>query len=442
MDKLRDTFLCTAGISLILYLMAATMHSLNKKFYGDFVHFYHAAQAILNNQNIYASGTGGYIYPPFFAFLISPLAKLSLPMACGLWQWVNLILLLTVLYFCLRSLTKLFQVQASLWQLLSVCALALLFSYQELVHEFRWNQTDLLILTGITLGFYWLKDKPVLAGLCLGIIANIKYQPLFFLPFLLLRGRWRNSLGFCLGLALTTLAPVILLGWELNGLYLITAAKGMAHPPGAAPSPDLSSAHMPTIMWVRNITVTNGLLRIFQAHHWPLIWTLIPIAFLGLALILVIWVIYRKHHIPLFWRFPWQLQNANLENAIIHVEYLTLLASIFIFSPQGLVRHLLLLLPLNIFAALVLLLPRSRLTRWPMFVGILIIQLGKLYGAISPITAENWRFIGGPGWTLLSFIPFFCYNGLLYAIYLYGKGFIAATLKRKYHRLKTVNGRF
>ena len=43
---------------------------------GDFVHFYEAARAIVHGEDIYASGRGGYIYPPLLAFLYAPVAGL------------------------------------------------------------------------------------------------------------------------------------------------------------------------------------------------------------------------------------------------------------------------------------------------------------------------------------------------------------------------------
>jgi hypothetical protein len=434
MENYRNYFLIVAGSAVILFFLINDAYLLYEGFYGDFKHFYYAALAMANDENIYTFGAGGYIYPPFFAFLILPLTKLSLTAACGVWQFINLILLFWVFYLCMRTFTSIFRFNCNLRQTLAACSLAVLFSFHEIGDEFKWMQTDLIILLGLAGGLYLLKHKPYWAGICLGIVANIKYQTLFFLPFFLLRTRWRNAAGVCLGAAAGALVPALVLGWDLNGQYLMTALRGMIHPQGHDHMLDIHAAHMPKMLWKYNISITNGLLRIFQDNHLSPVWVLIPLGILAFIFIFIIWKIFQRQGIPVFWRTPQQLINSRLEQAVISIEYLVFIASVLIFSPQCLIRHLILTLPINLFAALILLFPKPNIPRWPILLGVLLVQLGKLYGAVYPSWLAEWRFIGGAGWTLMTFLPLFIYNALFYSVYLYGNAFKKLTkLGAKYN---------
>ena len=178
MHSYRNIFLILGGLSYLVFQIISTEHNLlvQRHFY-DFHAFYQGAQFMLNGTNLYQEG---YIYPPFFAFLITPLTTLSITNACQVWKCFNFILLMLILYFSSRRLTSLFQPNISLLQIFAVCSLALLLTYEEIGSALAQNQSDLLILTGVALGLYFLKSKPYLAGLCLGIVAKLNTKHCFF----------------------------------------------------------------------------------------------------------------------------------------------------------------------------------------------------------------------------------------------------------------------
>ena len=96
MAKLKLKYLVLAGFStgLIVYYFFYALHLVNLGFTNDFVNIYQAAQALISGKHLYMS-VGGYIYPPFFAFMITPLAAhLSEKWVCTLWQGVNISLIL------------------------------------------------------------------------------------------------------------------------------------------------------------------------------------------------------------------------------------------------------------------------------------------------------------------------------------------------------------
>ena len=133
-------------------------------FYGSWL----AAQALLKGTNLYSSGDGGYIYPPFYAFLITPLAHFPEKFAHIIWLCISLLLIPIVLILGFRVAASGFQLNFSRWQAGgSLCAGGVIIQDQIRL-EFIENQNDLLILAGFALALYWLDRKPYLAGAMFG----------------------------------------------------------------------------------------------------------------------------------------------------------------------------------------------------------------------------------------------------------------------------------
>ena len=51
----------------------------------DWRHFYLAAEALVQGENPYTSGTGGYVYPPMIAILLAPMAMVGPKFAAWIW---------------------------------------------------------------------------------------------------------------------------------------------------------------------------------------------------------------------------------------------------------------------------------------------------------------------------------------------------------------------
>lgn len=135
----------------------------------------------------------GWHYPPFFLMVASLLAMLPYLWALGVWQGVSG-------WLYLRSLHLLLPKQ-HLW----LVALAFPAVFVNLGHGHNGFLTAALIGFGLAL----LKSKPVLSGICLGLLA---YKPQFgvLIPLALIAGgHWRSILaaGLTVGMmaALTTL---------------------------------------------------------------------------------------------------------------------------------------------------------------------------------------------------------------------------------------------
>jgi hypothetical protein len=57
-------------------------------------------------------------------------------------------------------------------------------------------------------------EHPIVSSVLLGLAAAVKVWPLFILPYLALRGRWRIGIQASLATALLTIAPALCLGWK------------------------------------------------------------------------------------------------------------------------------------------------------------------------------------------------------------------------------------
>ena len=145
-------------------------------------------------------------------------------------------------------------------------------------------------LAGIALGLYWLKRRPSLAGVLLGITVLIKYQSICFLPLLLVRGRWRAALAMIAGIIATSLLPALWVGWERNLDYLAMAFHGLM----MTDTTLLTHAiKLPPLDWGMKTSITNGLVRAFQDHGLPVSDALIMAATIAFLVFLFLWWIFQ-----------------------------------------------------------------------------------------------------------------------------------------------------
>ncbi len=389
---------------------------------GDFYHFYMAAQAIIAGNDLYASGVGGYIYPPFFAFLITPLTHFSIIPALAIYQSMNVILLAIILILGIRTLESVLQIKLNSLQISSLCALTFILTNEQIWEEFSLAQSDLLILAGFCVALYLIDSKPKFAGICLGIIANIKYQSFFFLPFLLLRARWKVIWGFFIGVVLAAMLPALIIGWNRNLGYLLIALKGILTMPGENPLISRSyAARVPEVTWGNNVTFTSGLSRVFLAHGLPKYYLILLICTIATLMITILTKFFHSRNIPFIWRTPETLGNSLQEKAIFYLEWNILLLGMVAFSPQGILRHFIYILNVNMFLSLMLLFPISKNKNWFFWLGTLVAEIAIMNNGTFLLVyphSSGWNYYAISGWGLLILLPVLTKTGLDYCIIL------------------------
>lgn len=401
--RIKNTILIYIGFFTLLGICVTEIINLHNNHFGDFVYFYKAAQALVQGNNLYLPGeTGnGYIYPPLLAFLMVPLTYLSMQFAALIWGAINIGLLILCVFLSYHLIEHNFNFKFTGLQKYAISAVAILFCYHEILWEFKGLQSDILVLAGILAGLALMHKYPIWAGICLGAVAGVKYQSLFFLPLLVMRGRYWGCCGMLIGLILAVVLPSVLIGWKLNWEYSLIAIKGLLNMPG----PNSSSGVMalvPKITWHGNISITSGIYRLFLDHgisiHYAyiLIFTLLTFVFTAL------YKLFHYYQIPFLFRSPTALHNPPLEQAVFTLECLILLMVMLIFSPQCIMRHLILLLGWHFLgAALLFSLPKLDQPRM-VWLAVLLFPICKLFDDFGVRSLHLfWNYIGGPGWALL-----------------------------------------
>ncbi|MBV9282118.1 MAG: DUF2029 domain-containing protein [Chloroflexi bacterium] len=208
---------------------------------GDFIQYYSISQLILGGHGgaIYdflrlshvearlvypltlQNGVLPYLYPPYFALIVAPLAKLPYSAAYLIWLLVNCAVLLATL-FALERCGLLGRRAATAARLASICSL-------PVVMTLALGQVSILICALLTLSYCASRNgREELAGVALAL-ALIK--PPYVLPVLVVlvaQRRWRSPAAFALTCVVLLAAPIPLLGASIDTIYahLLAAVTG------------------------------------------------------------------------------------------------------------------------------------------------------------------------------------------------------------------------
>jgi len=378
---------------------------------GDFEHFYHGARALRDGTDLYASGVRGYIYPPLLAFLFMPLTAFSVQTAAWIMLVVNLGLGLMCAWVLAGETLRRFDVEATTTRVAVVAALATLFAATRLRSEFQMWQTNILLMAALVLALRFLDGRPRLAGLLLGLAFDIKYLPIVFLPYLLLRRRFVAALWFCIGIVAFALAPALVAGWSTNLHYWAQALSGIAHLFGIT-TPGVAPANVDPIGIGHSISITSGISRLFDGELRAMGPAMVVC--IAAATAWALWSVYRRWQMPLLAWPNAEQQGVQPWRTLVVLEWAALIALDLAFSPQTNPRHTSLLLMTFVPMAAMLCFPKPGAPRWPAWVGTAILLFGMLYPPNLPSTVQElawWRHVGGSGWCMVVALPFFLAAG-------------------------------
>lgn len=383
---------------------------------GDFRHFYYAGEALNRGQNIYEAGEKGYIYPPLFAVIMSPLSRLEPTTAERAWALANGLLIAGVIGIAFRDAVRRFQVPSDRVTFLGSALLALLLTLDQVRWELEMGQSDTLVLLGFTLGLYWLDRRPMLAGIALGLAANIKYQSLIVLPYLLVRRRFRAAGAAAISTVGWALLPALVTGWQTNLRYLGTALGRLGWIvgiPGAS-----ADAHMHPATWINSISITSFAARWAEQVGAGPAFIAGVVGCAGAGMLAVCWMIYRRRGVPLMVGRDPRREASPPWCGVVGLEWYGLIVAVLAFGPQSMVRHTFLLLTMHVLISALVLAPRVGVSRWPLVVGAAVFQLGtKLPPGEDAFerSLEVWRYFGGSSWCMLVMYALLLWYGLAYA---------------------------
>lgn len=189
-------------LALVLAVLAVTFGHLLGPF--DFLTFLHAGQQVLHgaspypsvNSAVFRSGHG-FVYPLFVAWLFAPLALLPQTAAEAMYGLASV----AAIVVACRMLGR---------RDLSVAALVLVCS--TTIIGLQMGTVNAFLLLGLAAAWHWRSDRPLVAGLALGLATGAK---LFLLPVLLwplLTRRYATT-----GSAAATVAALLIGGGVAGG---------------------------------------------------------------------------------------------------------------------------------------------------------------------------------------------------------------------------------
>jgi hypothetical protein len=391
---------------LFAVLFTQGFHKVEKEKVSAFRAYYAAAAAMREGRNPYDLHKGAYpyVYPPLYAFLCQPLARLSRSDAARVMLAINGALLLASLLAGSRTVLSRLGHPPNAANVLWLALIASLIAVCPIFKELLSFQADFLILASFVLAIVWLDKHPVLAGSALAIGIAVKYLPLIALPYLLLRRRWLAASTALVASVLLTILPATSLGWSRNLQYLAISSGGLGRIIGAPPAPQ-SSARTHSLTDPLNISATSSLARLTETKGWS--------EHLALAMTAVVFLVwlglllnqYRSRRFPILAWPPPRSQNGQPYRALVAVEWAGVLTAAMAFAPNS--NLLLAIFPAMILIAL---LPghRGKILSWmlPTAAVLIIIALYLPMAVLGARFTDNWNSLGTPSWLLLvAFLP-------------------------------------
>lgn len=191
-------------------------HRAPKRNFSDFHMLYHTGKRFSEGAPIYTfeGKISYYKYTPFYAFLISFLARFSERAAASIWFLANIIFFLYLIY----ALKELIVEDKDKFQAYTLFYfLTIISSLRFIIGNFHEGQSNILMMTLFFVGLLFLeRDRENLASFFIAFSIMTKYMTVLFLPWFLLRKRFRLLVKILLFIVIFNLIPAISIGWKAN----------------------------------------------------------------------------------------------------------------------------------------------------------------------------------------------------------------------------------
>lgn len=182
----------------------------------DFHVFWLAGRNFFNGVPLYPAilieGVIYFLYPPFAAMVFQILAIFPLKVAGGLFYFTNIILLIASIYLTKLIYDHFYPDRTNLkWPLI----FSIVLSARFFINNINLLQTNEIILALCLLGIYaYLKKRVVLSCSLFTIATFIKIVPIFFLFWIMARGRAKAIISVALTGIICLSLPVLQRGFE------------------------------------------------------------------------------------------------------------------------------------------------------------------------------------------------------------------------------------
>lgn len=404
-QRARGLYVLAAGVLVVLAILTVKAYLEGEP--GDFIHFYDAARAVWKGEHLYTyeeleTELNWYAYLPLFAVLLAPLALLPLSVAGSLWAVANVAMLGIMLFICARECVSRLELPSRQGTLAAIMLVAMLPMLDKLRQELELGQSDILIGLCMVLGLAWSDRRPILAGVMLGVATNVKLQGLIFLPYLIVRGRWRQAGALVGSSLLFALGGSLLWGWERNLDYLRVSLGAIAGLLGLGAPPE--GTELWGLTWNRSVSIPSVAARAAESFGLPDTSVMVATMLAAGLLFGIGWWVYRANGRSLFLGRNMKADAQGPARGLVLLEWAGLVIAALAFSPQTSPRHFIpALLVTSVAAALLV-------TRPPTWKNVPLLITLILFGAamVLPPGGEQfdhavraWRAVGGPMWALL-----------------------------------------
>jgi dolichol-phosphate mannosyltransferase len=365
---------------------------------GNFSTFRNASIALASGKDLYAGKANEYVYPPLLAFLYQPFSSMSLAMAGFACLMINLVVSLATLWLAAREMASRLVDRTDQAFVLRVALIAAVLTSDRIFAEFRMWETNVLVLLMCVVALVLEHRRPWIAGTALGFAFNIKYLPLAFAPYLLLRRRWSVAGAFLVSAICFAMLPALSLGWNGNLRMLCEAYGGLAN---------LLKIHLPNAAHVypmtdwRTLSLPSGIARV---TGWPEASVMLVAACGGLLFASMAALLSERHQLdPFAWPDDGNDRDQPLR-AMFAIEWTLILMLALVFSPFTNAAHLYLLILANAACAAIALSPGDGSARLAAAAGALIMFLGISFppGGSAYRTARNFaKWMSLPAYCVL-----------------------------------------
>ena len=225
------------GAVLMAVLVAAAAVREKKPGTDDFGHFYRAAQAMTNGEDIYAAASGRYIYPPLLAFAFQPLAFLPEKAAAMVWLSISALAAAAALLLAAQEAARRWlrlDCDTAIYLPVGIAAVTALLNADKLNKVFGLGQSDALVLLGFAVVLRWMDRRPLAAGAVVGAVANIKYVSAIFVPYFVWKRNYRAAFASAVSFVFFLLLPSVQVGLARGLDYIGTALGGLGGMVGLA----------------------------------------------------------------------------------------------------------------------------------------------------------------------------------------------------------------
>jgi hypothetical protein len=200
------------GVLALVSLVAVFTTRVSRKM-PDFEVYWTAGSRALAAEPLYRAEDGHFQfkYLPAFAVLISPVARVPLPAAKGVWFATSAVLMVVLLGLSLRALPEVRRPPALLL-VITFVAMAKFYA-----HELILGQVNLLFAVLVVLAIVWMRSgRDAAAGFLLALAVIVKPYAAIFVPWVATRKNHAALVTMAAALIVLLLLPVAKYGWDGN----------------------------------------------------------------------------------------------------------------------------------------------------------------------------------------------------------------------------------